>query len=129
MLLYPEQVRALILKMTNGGSAYAPFLTYNEEDEENLCLDFLKQFDRIELEGADEYSVVFTRMALKYTDVPIYYTDDRFTWFIEDNERMHKVDSHPEDHEKTTLRVTNSLIRKRGYLPYRRNASGKHGIY
>ena len=108
MLLFPEQVRALILKMTNGGSTYAPFLVYNEEDEENLCLDFLKQFNRIELEGADEYSVVFMRMVLKYTDAQIYYTDDRFTWFAEDNERMHKVESHPEEHDKTTLRVTNS---------------------
>lgn len=108
MLLFPEQVRALILKMTNGGSTYAPFLAYNEADEENLCLDFLKQFNRIELLGADEYSIVFARLALKYTDYPIYFTDDRFTWFIEDSDRMHKVDSHPEEHDKTTLRVTNS---------------------
>ena len=108
MLLYPEQVRALIMKMTNGGSTYATYLAYDEEDDENLCLDFLKQFNRIELEGADEYAVVFARMVLKHTDLPIYYTDDRFTWFITDTERMHKVESHPEEHEKTTLRVTNS---------------------
>ncbi len=108
MLLFPEQIRALIMKMTNGGSTYAPFLTYKEEDEENLCLDFLKQYNRIELEGADEYSVVFARIVLKHTDIPVYYTDERFSWFVKDNERMHKVDSHPEEHDKTTLRVTNS---------------------
>ena len=108
MFLFPEQVRAVILKMTNGGSTYAPFLTYDEEDEENLCLDFLKQFNKIELESADEYSIVFTRLVIKYTDVPIYYTDDRFTWFINDNNRMHKVDSLPKEHDKTTLRITNS---------------------
>lgn len=75
MFLYPEQTRAIIMKMTNGGSTYSPFLFYDEEDDESLCLDFLKQFGKIELETVDEYSVVFAGLVLKHTDIPVYYTD------------------------------------------------------
>ncbi len=81
MLMFPEQVRAMVIKMTQGGGVYAPFLTYDEEDEENLQIDFLKQFSKIELESADEYSIAVARTALKYTDIPVYYTDEKFDWF------------------------------------------------
>ena len=57
MLLFPDNVRGLILKMTNGGAVYAPFIFYDENDTDNLCLDFLKQFNRIEIESIDEYSI------------------------------------------------------------------------
>ena len=35
MMLFPENVRGLVLKMTNGGAAYAPFLQYDEDDTDN----------------------------------------------------------------------------------------------
>ncbi len=108
MLLFPEQTRSIIYKMTNGRPTYASFPVYDEEDEENLCLDFFKQFQRIELEQADEYSIVFARIALKHTDIPIVYTDERFEWFLEDSAQCSRVESLPAEKEKTTLRVTNS---------------------
>ena len=39
MMLFPGNVRGLILKMTNGGAVYAPFIFYDEDDTDNLCLD------------------------------------------------------------------------------------------
>ena len=108
MRLFPEQALGLIMKMTNGGLLYAPFLSYDEDDEENLCLEFLRHFEKIELEAADEYSVALARVAVRHTDVPVYYTDERYSWFIESAGQMHKVERLPEEHGKTTLRVTNS---------------------
>lgn len=108
MDLYPEQTRALIRKMTNGGDTYGSFLVYDEEDEENMCLDFIRQFEKIELDAVDEYSIVFTRLVLKYTDIPVYYTDDKLLWFVRDSEQLVKTDTFSSEKEKTTLRVTDS---------------------
>ncbi len=108
MLLFPENVRGIILKMTNGGAVYAPFFYYNEEDKDNLCLDFLKQFDRIEIEIIDEYSLGVAGIALKYTDIIVYSTDSRIKWFYEDPDRINVVESLPAQPEKTTLRMTPS---------------------
>lgn len=108
MLLFPEHIRALILKMTNGGAVYAPFFTYNEDDRDNICVDFLKQFEKIELEAADEYSVGIARIAQKYTDIPVYYTDERFDWFVEADPQFHKTEALSAEHDNKTLRVTPS---------------------
>ena len=78
MMLFPEQARGTIMKMTQGGPLYAPFLNYDEDDEDNLCIDFLKNFKKIEIECADEYSVAVARTALKYTDIPVYYLDEKY---------------------------------------------------
>jgi hypothetical protein len=107
MMLFPEQVRGLIIKMSNGGRVYAEFLDYDLDDKDNLCLEFLDQFDRFEIEGLDEYSYGLALVVLKYTDFHIYSVDERIKWFIDD-ERIHIVDALPEEREKTTLRVTPS---------------------
>lgn len=108
MLLFPEQTRALILRMTNGGLVYAPFLSYDEEDEELMCMDYLRQFQKIEIERADEYSIAVARLALKHTDIPVFCADERLGWFIEESSKLSIVEQLPADKEKTTLRVTDS---------------------
>ncbi len=108
MLLFPDNVRGVILKMTNGGTVYAPFFYYNEDDTENLCLDFLRQFDRIEIESIDEYSLGVVRIAIKYTDLNVYTPDGRIAWFFEDSDRVHIVESLSYDTDKKTLRMTTS---------------------
>lgn len=110
MLLFPEHVRNLILKMTNGGATYGSFLSYEEENVDTLCLDFFNQYEKIELESADEYSIVFARMALLHTDLPLFFTDERFLWFLEDSDRLHLVDMLPEEHDPSALRVTPSVF-------------------
>ncbi|MBR3635968.1 MAG: hypothetical protein IKN47_07210, partial [Lachnospiraceae bacterium] len=108
MMLFPDNVRGLVLKMTNGGATYAPFLQYDEDDTDNLCLDFLKQFNRIEIESIDEYSLGVARIAIKYTDLNVYTPDGRITWFIEDADRVHVVESLSSETDKKTLRMTPS---------------------
>lgn len=104
MMMFPEQVRGLITKMTNGGAVYAPFINYDETDMDNICLDFLKQFERIELEVVDEYSIGVARIALKHTDIPVYTTDEKVKWFTGDSDRLHIVDSLLAEPEKN-LRI------------------------
>ncbi|MCR5022882.1 MAG: hypothetical protein K6A90_00930 [Lachnospiraceae bacterium] len=108
MLLFPENVRGVILKMTNGGAVYAPFIHYDEDDTDTLCLDFLKQFNRIEIESIDEYSLGVVKVALKYTDINVYSPDSRITWFFGDSDRVEVVESLSSEQEKTTLRMTQS---------------------
>ncbi|MBR3735659.1 MAG: hypothetical protein IKN07_07240 [Lachnospiraceae bacterium] len=110
MLLFPEHVRALILKMTNGGALYAPFLTYDEENPDNLCLDFLRQYQKIEIECADEYSIGVARVALKYTDIPVYYADRRMEWFLDADTALHYTESLTEEHDAKALRITPSAF-------------------
>ena len=81
--LFPENVRGIILKMTNGEVVYAPFLYYNEDDTDNMCIDFLKQYDRVENESIDEYSIGVARAALKYTDLEVFSPDSRIAWFFD----------------------------------------------
>ena len=108
MLLFPENVRGVIFKMTNGGVVYAPFLHYDEEDTETLCLDFLKQFHRIEIESVDEYSLGVARVALKYTDINVYSPDSRILWFFGDSDRVQVTEGLSTEQDKTTLRMTSS---------------------
>ena len=68
--MIPENVRGIILKMTNGGVIYAPFLYYNEDATENMCIDCLKQYDRVEIESIDEYSIGVARAALPHDSLP-----------------------------------------------------------
>ena len=113
MMLFPEQVRTVIKKLLQGGTAFSTFLNYDENDEENMCLDFLKQFKKIEIECTDEYSVAVARVALKLTDIPVYYLDEKLSWFVDEHERLHKVDAFAEK-DKTVLRL-NSNIFDMGY--------------
>ena len=108
MMLFPENVRGLILKMTNGGVVYAPFIFYDEDDKDNLCLDFFKQFDRIEIESIDEYSIGVASAALKYTDFKVYSPDSRISWFFDGSDRVEVVESLSPEPDKKSLRMTPS---------------------
>lgn len=60
-------------------------------------------------ECVDEYSIVVANIALKHTDIPVYYLDERLLWFVDDNERMHKADEFPE-HDRSALRLTQNAF-------------------
>ena len=106
MNLFPRQMYALIMQITKGSNLYAPFLDYDEEDTGNICLPFLEQFSRLEIETADEYSIVTARLALKHTDMEIRCADERIRWFIGDTERLHIVQELPKESAADTLRFT-----------------------
>ncbi len=61
---------------------YPPYLTYDEDCKERLCLDLFKDYDSVWFERANEYSVVLTRILLAYTDKTVFYADARMQWFL-----------------------------------------------
>ena len=110
MMLFPEVARKKIMKMSNGEGILPDLMYYDEDYTDNMCLDFLKQFKKVEFEGADEYSIVLANVVLKCTDYIINYTDERFEWFVEPSDRFVRVESLPYDKEDGTLRVTNNVL-------------------
>ena len=104
MLMFPPQVLGLIKKMTAGGAVYADYLDYDEDDTENIVLNFLSQFDRIEIECVDEYSIGVAKVAIRHTDLGVYTPDERIYWFIEDQDRVH-IEELTDERKKTTLRL------------------------
>ncbi len=108
MMLFPEQARAIITKMTGNGRCYGYFYDYDEKDTENLYIQFLDQFDKIEVEELDEYSIVVVRMALLYRTIPIYAVDERIKWFVDEPDRIKIVESFDLDQDKKTLRMVSS---------------------
>ncbi len=67
---------------------YPPYLTYDEERRESLCLDLLKGYDGVWFERASEYSVVLARILLACTDKTVYYADARMRWFLPEGETV-----------------------------------------
>ena len=106
MMLFPKALYMLIMQITKGCSLYAPFLDYDEEDTENLCLRFLEQFSRMEIEKADEYSVTAARLALRHTGMEIWSADERIRWFIGETDRLHITQTLPAKSGADTLRIT-----------------------
>ena len=106
MQLFSKQMYMLIMQITKGSNLYAPFLDYDENDTENICLQFLEQFRRMEIETADEYCVVAARLALRHTNMEIWSKDERIRWFIEDTDRLHITQELPEQSGADTLRIT-----------------------
>jgi len=106
MQLFPRQMYALIMQITKGSNLYAPFLDYDEDDTDNICLPFLGQFRRMEIEKADEYSIAVAKLALRHTDMEIRCADERIRWFIEDTERLQITPELPAQSAGDTLRVT-----------------------
>ena len=67
---------------------YPPYLTYDEERKDSLCLDLLKDYDSVWFEQAGEYSVVLARILLAYTDKTVFYADERMRWFFPEGENF-----------------------------------------
>ncbi len=105
MRMFPDQILALILKMTNGGRTYATFMTYDEDDTKHICLEFLDQFKKIEIESADEYSVAVARVVLANTSLPIVCSDKRILWFFEESDRIEVVEALSTETDKANLRI------------------------
>ncbi len=108
MEVFPEQIRATILESSGGYPVYPEFLDYDEEDEQNLCLDFLHQFDRAEFECLDEYTIAAAKVILKHTDSEVLFLDERARWFLPDSEKLSIVEHFEDEKTDHTLRVTSN---------------------
>lgn len=88
---------------------YPPYLLYDEGDPKRLCFDVFEGFERVWFQEVSEYTVVLTRILLRFTNLPVSFLDQRILWFFPDEERLSVTDTIPSAEEKTTLRVINTF--------------------
>ena len=94
---YPKYVKPPFI-------ARYPF--YDEADTSTLYLEFLHQFDRMMFEELNEYTVVLTSVILSNTEMDVWCRDARIFWFTGENDRIHIVDTFPENRfADTTLYI------------------------
>ncbi|MBQ3304096.1 MAG: hypothetical protein IJH03_06095, partial [Clostridia bacterium] len=91
------------IEPTEGYPVYVkpPFIAkypyYDETDNRTLYLEFLHQFDTMMFEELDEYTIVLTKVVLANTEMDIWCRDERIFWFTGKTDRIHIVDSFPEN--------------------------------
>jgi len=73
------------------------YLKYNEYEKESIYLEFLKGLDTYIFEELNEYTIVLTKVILKYTDMQVWCNDPRILWFIDEDQRLHIADELPSD--------------------------------
>ncbi|MEG1946883.1 MAG: hypothetical protein RR139_07275 [Lachnospiraceae bacterium] len=100
-----ESDRQQMLKITGSLQLFYEYNEYDENDDSKIFTGIFDQFDRIEIECADEYSVAVVKQILKKTSIPIFCTDKRLLWFVPESGRIRIVDNFSENKSKTTLRV------------------------
>ena len=73
------------------------YLRYDETDKDSLYLDFFKGFNTCIFEELNEYTIVLTKVMLAFTDLEIYCRDARILWFVDEDPRLHIVETLPEN--------------------------------
>lgn len=74
-----------------------PYRHYDEYDEKSLYLDVFNGFSDISFESVNEYNVALAKVCLKYTEMELYFTDERILLFVPESTRLHVVESLPEN--------------------------------
>ena len=74
---------------------FPPYLEYDEGDASRLCLDVLDDYEAVWFERVSEYSVVLARILLEHTHKTVYVADERFSWFVEEHERLVQAGEAP----------------------------------
>lgn len=70
---------------------------YNEYDRKSLYIDVFNGFSDISFESVNEYNVAVARVCLKFTEMELYFTDERIGLFVPESNRLHVVDALPEN--------------------------------
>ncbi len=109
--LVPENYR----NAKKGIEIYPQYLKYDENATEMLDISLLKSVRYIFCYTLNEYSVVIARLALKYTDAEIYFTNSLAKIFFDKIERLHIVEKFPAFNENEVLQITDEKFRS-GYF-------------
>ena len=76
---------------------YPPYLNYDENRRESLCLDLFKDCAGVWFEQASEYSVVLARVLLACTEQKVFFADERMRLFFAEEEIAAKEGSKSDD--------------------------------
>ncbi len=100
---YGDKIPAYIGKVT------PEYIEYDENDKDSIDTEFLNAYSQYICMKLTEYSIVMTRIILKYTDSHVYFMDPRVLWFVEPSERLH-IEQMPQITD-TTLYLVGALGR------------------
>ena len=75
----------------------AKYTYYDENDIDTLYLDYFNNLDTCIYEELNEYTIVLTKVMLSFTEMNIYCPDKRIYYFVDDNPRLHIIDTMPEN--------------------------------
>lgn len=78
---------------------------YDENNIDSLYLNYLKHFDIVFIQEANEYTVVLAELIIKYTNALIYCLDNRIKWFISENEKLYYVKDYPKNIQCEVLNI------------------------
>lgn len=101
----PEINKQQMSKLCGSLQLFYEYNEYDENDDSRIYTGILNQFDKVEIDSVDEYSVAVVKQILKKTSLPIFCKDKRILWFVPVSDRIHIVDKFSGDKPKTTLRV------------------------
>ncbi|MBR4173925.1 MAG: hypothetical protein IKR56_01130 [Lachnospiraceae bacterium] len=73
------------------------YLVYDENDKDTLYLDLFDGLKNMMFEELNEYTIVISKVVLNFTDMEIWCADERISWFIDENPRLHIVEELPWD--------------------------------
>ena len=86
------------------------YLRYDETDKDSLYLDFFNGLKTCIFEELNEYTIVLTKVMLAFTHLEIYCRDDRLFWFMDENPRLHIVETLPENRfDETTFYIQEQM--------------------
>lgn len=86
------------------GKVLPDFLTYDEYDTESIDLITFKDYGQMMCMQANEYSIAIARIALRETQMKVYFMDPRAAWFLDPSDRLF-IGQKPTEQKLTLLLV------------------------
>ena len=80
----------------------ARYLKYYENNKNILYLGFFEGLKDMVFEELNEYTIVLTRVVLKFTNMEVWCSDERILWFVKEDPRIHIVKELPQDYDNET---------------------------
>ncbi len=87
---------------------YPPYLLYDENHKEKICLDVFDGRETVWFQEVSEYTVVLTKVLLSFTGLKILWKDERIRFFFPSEERI-SFSEDPGEGAERTLRVINTF--------------------
>lgn len=84
----------------------ADLLSYDENNKESILLDYYDDYHTFCFDRVNEYTITLARVLLKFTDKTVYFNDERYKWFLKENERLFGSENYPDKDNKDVLFIT-----------------------
>lgn len=89
---------------------YFDYFNYDIKDRKYIYLDVFNDFDSVYFECANELTIAIIKVLLKYTDINIYVSDNRFFWFFSNDSKIKLVNSREDINSKKLMSVVEYFV-------------------